>query len=209
MAKEVFVSHSAADASVALQVCGFLETQGIECWIAPRDVMPGTAFEEQILAAIAHSQAMVLVLSTSSNESPFVKNEVNRAFAQRKPIFTLRAEDVMPSGSLESYLASHQWVDGFPPPLTDRLPRFAAAILALIGRSPRTPSESAGVASQRPPTVSDPQGEPGTVGTVQGTPASDEAKRDRLSEHGGEIVRRDGSRERYQSISLAPDGRWS
>ena len=135
MPKEVFISHSAGDASIALAVCDFLETHGIGCWIAPRDVAPGSPFEEQILAAIAQCQAVVLVLSTRSNESPFVKNEVNRAFVQRKPIFTLRAEDVRPSGALELYLASHQWVDGFPPPLNERLPRFTAAILALIGRT--------------------------------------------------------------------------
>src|SRR5436305_1114660 len=106
MQTDIFISHSAADAAVALQVCAFLEAREIRCWIAPRDVAAGSAFEEQILAAIVRSHAMVLVLSAASNESSFVKNEVNRAFVKKKPIFTLRVEDVMPAGSLELYLAS-------------------------------------------------------------------------------------------------------
>jgi hypothetical protein len=134
MQKDVFVSYSTPDRALANSICGALEHRGIACWIAPRDVPPGAVFDEAILDAIETSAAMVLVLSNNANQSPFVKNEVNRAFANGRTIFTFRIEDVPPGRGLEFYLARHHWTDGFPPPLDEPLERLSRAILALLGR---------------------------------------------------------------------------
>ena len=39
MAHDVFISHSTSNRPVANAVCASLESAGIRCWIAPRDVM--------------------------------------------------------------------------------------------------------------------------------------------------------------------------
>lgn len=142
MQKDVFLSYSTDDSLIAGRVCEFLEGRGIACWIAPRDVMPGAEFDEAILDAIDQTQAIVVILSKNANASPFVKNEVNRAFAKGKTIFTFRIEEIFPAGALEFYLARHHWTDGFPPPLEEKVARLAAAIAALVGKQlPTIPSD--------------------------------------------------------------------
>lgn len=69
-----------------------------------------------------------LIRSAKANDSPFVKNEVNRAFSQRKAIFAFRVEDELPSGSLEFSLARQHWMDGFPPPRGEEVETLAGAI---------------------------------------------------------------------------------
>jgi hypothetical protein len=128
---DVFVCHSTEDALVAGQVCAMLEARGVSCWIAPRDVAPGSAWDESILSAIDASKALVLILSSHANVSPFVKSEVNRAFARGKTIFTLRLSDVAPSGALELYVSRNHWTDAFPPPLDAKVVSLAHAILGM------------------------------------------------------------------------------
>lgn len=111
MAHDIFISHSSEDATVAAEVCALLEGRGMGCWITPRDVTGGEVWDEAILDAIEGSRVFLLILSHKANESPFVKNEVNRAFSQKKPIVTFRLENIMPGRSLELYLARHQWTD--------------------------------------------------------------------------------------------------
>ncbi len=43
MAHEVFLSYSSKDRAAADAVCRALETAGLKVWIAPRDVLPGSA----------------------------------------------------------------------------------------------------------------------------------------------------------------------
>lgn len=101
-------------------MCALLEAQGVTCWIAPRDVAAGTRWDEAIVDAINEAGAFLLILTSTSNNSPFVANEVNHAFAAKKPIVTFRAEDVTPSKSLSFYLARHHWTDGFTGRIEDQ-----------------------------------------------------------------------------------------
>ena len=126
-----FISYATGDQAVAMEVCALLEARGIRCWIAPRDVVPGKVWDEAILDAIEGASGFLLVLSSAANASPFVKNEVNRAFSLGKPIFTFRVEDVQPGRSLELYLARHHWTDGFRGRIEDRVAELARALEAL------------------------------------------------------------------------------
>ena len=42
LADQVFISHSSKDEAIAAAICDHLETSGIRCWIAPRDIEVGT-----------------------------------------------------------------------------------------------------------------------------------------------------------------------
>jgi hypothetical protein len=44
--RPVFISYASADAAVVQKVCAALEAAGILCWIAPRDVVPGTRYAD-------------------------------------------------------------------------------------------------------------------------------------------------------------------
>ena len=37
----VFISYEKTDKAVAEQICQYLEEQGLQCWIAPRNVLAG------------------------------------------------------------------------------------------------------------------------------------------------------------------------
>jgi hypothetical protein len=41
MTHDVFISHAGDDASLAVEVCALLESRGLKCWMAPRDVAAG------------------------------------------------------------------------------------------------------------------------------------------------------------------------
>lgn len=151
VAKDVFISYSTRDKAIAGKLCMILEELGLDCWIGPRDIAPGAEFDVAILDGIDQCQAMVVVLSVEANISVFVKNEVNRAFSRGKPIFTFRVEDIKPAKALEFYLARHQWTDGFPPPVEERIARIARALLELLGKPSAEPSICAGAGSSNPP----------------------------------------------------------
>lgn len=128
----LFISYASDDQAVALHVCALLEGQGVPCWIAPRDVAPGAVWDEALVDATTSAGAFLLILTSAVNGSPYVKNEVNHAFAAKTPIFTFRVEDVQPSKSLGFYLARHHWTDGFPAPIDEKLAQLAPAVTALL-----------------------------------------------------------------------------
>jgi hypothetical protein len=58
MAHDVFISHSSNNRTVANAACAALESIGIRCWIAPRDVLPGRSYSGEITRAIQQSRAL-------------------------------------------------------------------------------------------------------------------------------------------------------
>ena len=79
MSHDAFISYSNLDRTVADAAVAVLESRGIRCWIAPRDITPGLDWSEAIVDAIERSKVMVLVLSAHANGSPQIKREVERA----------------------------------------------------------------------------------------------------------------------------------
>ena len=116
-ARPVFVSYSQPDREPAYEIVRRLEAEGIECWVAPRDVTPAADWAAEIVDAIAAARVMVLVFSASTNGSPQVRREVERAVHHRVAVLPFRVADVLPSSSLEYFLSAQHWMDAFPPPL--------------------------------------------------------------------------------------------
>lgn len=79
MSHDVFISHSSADKRAADAACALLEARGIKCWIAPRDIRPGSDWGESIITAIEQARIMLLLLSKQANVSPQIRREVERA----------------------------------------------------------------------------------------------------------------------------------
>ena len=70
MAHDVFISHAHKDKKIADAICEKLESAGVRCWIAGRDISPGADWTEATRRAIESSRAMVLVFSENANTSP-------------------------------------------------------------------------------------------------------------------------------------------
>lgn len=128
--RSLFISFASEDKSAADALCQALETHDCVCWIAPRNIPPGSQFGRAIVDAIDSAKALVLVLSRSSANSDHVIQEVNRAFERRIPIVPVRLEDFLPTGAMGYYVSSRQWLDAFPPPFEARLEEIARTIKA-------------------------------------------------------------------------------
>jgi TolB-like protein/cytochrome c-type biogenesis protein CcmH/NrfG len=109
--RTVFLSYASPDAQVANQVCQSLESQGVPCWMAPRDVKPGSVYADAIVRAINEANALVLVLSASAMASAHVGREVERAASKHKQIIAFRVDSADLSPSLEYFLSDSQWID--------------------------------------------------------------------------------------------------
>ena len=107
----VFVSYASQDATVANAVVESLERHGVKCWIAPRDVTPGSQYADEIVAAINDAPLFVLVLSEHAVESPHVGREVERAASKRRRIVVLRTDAAPLTRSFEYFLSESQWID--------------------------------------------------------------------------------------------------
>jgi hypothetical protein len=135
MAHDVFVSYASGDKTVADAVCATLESHGIRCWIAPRDVLPGIHYGEAIIDAIHESRIMVLVFSSKANMSGHIPKEIERAVSQGVTVMPLRIEDVAPAKSLDYFIGSVHWLDALTPPLEVHLQRLAKNVQTLLSRS--------------------------------------------------------------------------
>ena len=145
---DIFVSYASQDRDVAFRIVGFLEEQGISCWVAPRDVPPGVEYGQAIINGIEQSRALVLILSDQSNDSMFVRKEVERAVSKTKPVLPVRIREVTPSGSLEFFISSAQWVDAWKSPMEQHLLPLVGAIKA-IGQPGAAPVRSASLPPPR------------------------------------------------------------
>src|SRR5271155_2777445 len=148
MAHDVFVSYSVPDRDCAFELVARLEARGLSVWIAPRDISPAAEWAEEIIDAISAARLMVLVFSSHSNASPQVRREVERAVHHQAPVLPFRLEDISPSKSLEYFLSSQHWFDGFPPPREPHYERLSAMVAARLNAAetpPATPVATAPV----------------------------------------------------------------
>lgn len=132
MAHDVFVSHSAKDKTVADAMVAKLEAEGVRCWVAPRDVIPGADWGESIINAIESSRIMVLIFSESANGSPQIKREVERAVHNSVYTIPFRIDNIEPTKSLEYFISTAHWLDAYSPPLGEHLKSLTRTIKAIL-----------------------------------------------------------------------------
>jgi hypothetical protein len=128
MAHDVFVSYSNKDKPVADAVVAGLENKGIRCWVAPRDITPGSSWGEAIISAIEGSRFMVIVLSDNSNRSKQVVREVERAVANNVIIIPFRIENINPTGAMAYFLSTEHWLDAITPPLEQHIEKLQTTL---------------------------------------------------------------------------------
>ena len=129
---DVFISYSHVDKATADATCATLEQAGIRCWIAPRDIMPGDEWGAAIVKAIDHCRAMVLIFSSSANNSKQIRREVERAVNSGVPIIPVRIENVAPTEAMAYFMSTVHWLDAMTAPLENHLRRLAKSIKAFL-----------------------------------------------------------------------------
>jgi hypothetical protein len=132
MAHDVFISYASKDKHIADAACAVLEANGIRCWIAPRDILPGADWGESIVDALSAARVFVLVFSSNANSSQQIRREVERAVNRGLAVIPLRIEDVPPTKSLEYFISTPHWLDAFSPPLERHLNYLADIIRHIL-----------------------------------------------------------------------------
>lgn len=74
-----FISYSTHDQRFAERVHADLGKNGVRCWFAPHDILPGRKLHEQIDEAIRTYDRLLLILSDASMASEWVKTEIANA----------------------------------------------------------------------------------------------------------------------------------
>jgi hypothetical protein len=136
---EVFISYSSKDKQWADAACAVLEHHRIRCWIAPRDIVPGSEWGASIIAGIDACKIMVLIFSGHANASGQVRREVERAISKGLSVLPCRVENIAPSGAMEYALSNTHWLDAFTPPFERQLDVLARSVKALLTNSTATP----------------------------------------------------------------------
>jgi hypothetical protein len=149
MPHDVFISHSTDDKLVALALCNKLESAGVRCWIAPRDVGPGAEWGKAIVDAISSCRLMVLVFSSKANESRHIRREVQTAFEKDLIVIPFRVENTQPTGTMEYYLGSVHWLDALTPPVESHLIGVVERVKALLPAA--VPEPAAPLSAPSPP----------------------------------------------------------
>lgn len=136
MGHDVFISHCHADKAYADAICHKLESSNIRCWIAPRDIHPSEDWAEAIINAMDNSQVLLLLFSSSSNVSPQVRREVERAVNKGLIILPFRIEDVPLSKSLEYFISSQHWLDAITGDTQKHLADLCDVVARLLNSQP-------------------------------------------------------------------------
>ena len=128
---DIFISHAHLDAEIAINLCIALEEQGLSCWIAPRNVGVGH-YSTSIIEGIENSKALILLLSSNSNNSMPVLNELESATNNHLLLIPVRIEDIMPTKSIGYYIRTNNWFDNFHPKSIEDFETFVDTVKATI-----------------------------------------------------------------------------
>jgi TolB-like protein len=146
---KVFICHSHKDRATADAICKHLESAGINCWIAPRNIKAGTNWTKGIMQGLEACQVFVLVFSEEANDSDHVEREVAKAFSAGLAVIPFRIGDVLPNQSLSYFLDTVQWLNATEQPAEREFGELTNRVNALLAGEkesalvPLTPTKGA------------------------------------------------------------------
>lgn len=89
----IFISYKSEEFKRALAVRQALEVAGIDCWMAPDSIPPGSEYGQAITDAIRNCDALVLVLTEAAQTSTPVLSEVDLAITFKKTVIPFHLDD--------------------------------------------------------------------------------------------------------------------
>lgn len=90
---DVFISHATADVAAAIELADEIESRGLVCWLASRQVPVGSSYAQEISSAIERCQALLVLLSQDALASDHVKREVNLALTLHRLLLPVSLEN--------------------------------------------------------------------------------------------------------------------
>jgi hypothetical protein len=124
-----FVSHSMLDANEVEKVNEAIGALGVDVYLAEHDPQPGTNVAAKVTAAIRASDAVVVLLTNSAAESPWVQQEIGVAHQAEKLIVPVRQSGVDVNMGI---LAGIEWIEAdFGDPV-DAMAVISSALAPLV-----------------------------------------------------------------------------
>lgn len=125
-----FISHASEDRQAAEELAIALESRGLKCWIAYRDIALGSDYVSAISDGIRRSRCLVLLYSEAADRSKNVRAELEVAWRQDKPIYTVKLQDVPLSETISYYVQMTQWIDAWQGSLPAHIEELSREIMA-------------------------------------------------------------------------------
>ncbi len=97
---QVFISHSHDTETLAKKVGAALERAGLNVWNYEQEILPGDNWAQKIGQALEASQAMVVLLTPHSLNSPTVLRDIEYALSRKNfnkrliPVFVSSEENI-------------------------------------------------------------------------------------------------------------------
>lgn len=129
----VFISHSTKNERLAQALRDELESHGVACWIAPRDIAPGSTWAKAIIQGMSGCRLVVLLLTEQANHSPHVMLEIERAINKRIPLLPVRIQEICLSPELEYFTSASQWFDATSEPFEKHLRSIRHRVCEILG----------------------------------------------------------------------------
>ena len=105
---DIFISYSDKDRELARKVYEALKAEGLNCWIAFQDIPHGEVWAKAITQGIKNSKAVLLILTTNSNNSDQVLREIEYADKQKKKLYCYKVEEFSISDAIDYFISSIQ-----------------------------------------------------------------------------------------------------
>lgn len=135
---DVFISYEHQSKSIADNICAYLESKGVRCWYAPRDVVG--PYADAIVSAIEECKVFVLILNHNSSESVHVLNEVemayNRIMQGNLTLVPFKVDDGILSKSMEYYVKRLHWIDAVSATLEQAIEQLYKQLIPILGINP-------------------------------------------------------------------------
>ena len=147
---DVFISYSSKDMDTADTICEYLESRGISCWYADRDIPAGQDWAESIVKALDRAKIFLLIFTDNANNSRQVMREVDTAVNRGIPIIPFKLTKNAPSGGMKYYLSTVHWLDAVEVEPEDSLRSLRGLITRLLSGEQPEPTRSKAPAQQRP-----------------------------------------------------------
>lgn len=140
-----FISYSTKNQSAADAMRALFNKHDIDTWMAPYDIPAGSEYAEVLYDALSKCSCLVLMLTNVSQNSQWVRKEVNIAITNGKTIIPVKLEDIELNSMMKFYLNDQQIVSVHV--IDDNSAEIQSILKSVIGLTEKKEAYSAGQTS--------------------------------------------------------------
>ena len=120
----IFISHSSEDKTMAAKLAKSMRTLRLEPFLAHSDIETGKRWKEVIRKNILKCDVLVALVTPNFRRSEYTEQEVGAAWVLEKPILTILAGKIAPTGFITD-LQGAKYDHKHPPNTAGEIMRFA------------------------------------------------------------------------------------